>query len=134
MYTLIIHAPVMACLSATLTSGIRSVFCYSLVPNIESWDSTGFRNANSAVPDWFIPHLKAVTSHPATTASDRVVVGLGYDSYHLPQEQTKRIFQTAREDGVGLITSHWRRNNIAGMSSNVTRPHLEAANRAMLKE
>jgi hypothetical protein len=124
----------MAGLSATLTSGIRSVFCYSLVPNIESWDSTGFHNANSVVPDWFIPQLKAVTSHQAITASDRVVVGLGYDSYHPPQEQTKYIFQTARDSGVGLITSHWRRNNIAGTSENAIRTREIAANQALLKE
>jgi hypothetical protein len=133
-YILTRHTPVMAGLSATLASGIRSVFCYSLVPNIETWDSTGFHNAKSAIPDWFVPHLKAITSHPATAASDRVMIGLGYDSYHLPHEQTKHVFKVVRENGVGLITSHWRRNNIAGTSANDIRIHENATNQAMPKE
>ena len=103
-------------LSATMSSGIRSVFCYSLVMNIEKWDQNELTNAKTAVPEWWLPLLDHVAKHDEIAQSDRVDVGLGFDSYHLPEEQVKEIFEKARGAGMKLITSHWRRNNIAGMS------------------
>ena len=103
-------------LSATLSSGIRSVFCYSLVMNIESWNQDELTNSKTAVPEWWLPLLDQVPRHPDIVGSDRVEVGLGFDSYHLPEEQVKEVFDRASGAGVKLITSHWRRNNIAGKS------------------
>jgi cytosine/adenosine deaminase-related metal-dependent hydrolase len=103
-------------LSATLLSGIRSVFCYSLVMNIENWDENEMKTSKTAVPEWWFPLLDEVAKHPDVARSDRVDVGLGFDSYHLPEQQVKEAFERARGAGVKLITSHWRRNNIAGTS------------------
>ena len=85
--------------------------------NIARWDSEALENATQAVPNWFLPQLEEVCKLPAVVNSDRVSVGLGFDSYHLPQDQVAGILGAARDMGVKLITSHWRRNNIAGKSS-----------------
>jgi hypothetical protein len=103
-------------LSATLLSGIRSVFSYSLVMNIENWDENEMRTSRTPVPEWWFPLLDEVARHQDIARSDRVDVGLGFDSYHLPEEQVKEVFERARGAGVKLITSHWRRNNVAGTS------------------
>ena len=105
---------VLAGLSATSAVGIRSVFCYSLVPRIEKWDTEVFKLASSPIPDWFLPGLEKLCSRREVISSDRVTIGLGFDSYHIPEGEVSKVFRSARDFGVELITSHWRRCNVAG--------------------
>ena len=105
---------VLAGLSATLLSGIRSVFCYSLVMNIETWNQDELTNSKTAIPEWWLPLLQQLAGDEKLANSDLVDLGLGFDSYHLPEDQVKTVFEKARGAGTKLITSHWRRNNIAG--------------------
>jgi cytosine/adenosine deaminase-related metal-dependent hydrolase len=42
--------------------------------------------------------------------SGRVQIGLGFDSYHLPEEQIQSLFRDVKAAGVKLITSHYVRN------------------------
>ena len=44
------------------------------------------------------------------------MIGLGFDMLDLPKDQVVNLYQTARTLGVQTITSHWRKNNIAGTS------------------
>ena len=109
---------VRAGLDATVVSGIRSVFCYSLVMNIASWDREGMVNAEMPVPAWWMPLLEELSRDERLVEKGRVDLGLGFDSYHLPEKQVKEVFEEARVAKLKLITSHWRRNNIAGKPSN----------------
>jgi cytosine/adenosine deaminase-related metal-dependent hydrolase len=111
---------VRAGLNATVMSGIRSVFCYSLVMNIASWDREGMVNAEPPVPEWWMPLLEELSKDRRLCENDRIDLGLGFDSYHLPETQVRVVFEKARTANVKLITSHWRRNNIAGKPSILT--------------
>lgn len=102
---------VWAGLSATLATKIRSVFCYSLVPNIARWDDE-FELGSPAIPEWFIPTLEQV-AQTLPSISRRIDLGFGFDNYKLPAEDVKRLYEAARKHGAEVITSHWRRNNIA---------------------
>ncbi|KAJ9616824.1 hypothetical protein H2200_000543 [Cladophialophora chaetospira] len=103
--------------AATLTAGLRSVYCLSLTPRLDRWDTEIVANTELE-PDWFFPLLRDLNNQCQST-SGRVSIGLGFDSYTLPREEVIRIFETARGVGAKVITSHWRRNNIAGMGLSV---------------
>ena len=87
------------------------MFCYSLVPNIQRWDNE-FELGSPPIPDWFFPTLEMVVQVLESTHG-RIRLGLGLDNYHLPKEQVTKLYSAARENGASVITSHWRRNNIA---------------------
>lgn len=82
--------------------------------NIETWNQDELTNSKTAIPDWWLPLLEKLAGDEKLANSDLVDLGLGFDSYHLPGDQVKAVFEKARSAGIKLITSHWRRNNIAG--------------------
>jgi cytosine/adenosine deaminase-related metal-dependent hydrolase len=98
--------------AATLTAGIRSVFCLSLTPRLDKWDTQVVANGQ-LLPDWFFPLLDDLEKQ-CRQSRGKVAIGFGFDSYTLPSEEVIRIFESARKAGAKVITSHWRRNNIAG--------------------
>lgn len=102
---------VFAGISATFATKIRSVFCYSLVPNIQRWDDK-FELGSPPIPNWFFSTLEKVASVLKSTKG-RIKLGLGFDNYHLPKEAVKKLYGASRQNGATTITSHWRRNNIA---------------------
>ncbi|KAK4496127.1 hypothetical protein PRZ48_012106 [Zasmidium cellare] len=105
----------LAGLSATLTSGIRSIFCPSLGPQIQRWDKDGYElNASKPVPDFFMPQVKSLCQEVAKEPSGKVAIGLGFDAWYVGKEKTISVFKEARGAGCKFITSHWRRNNVAG--------------------
>ena len=105
--------------AATLAAEIRSVFCLSITPRLEKWDTEVVAN-KELVPSWFFPLLRDLRAK-LLPDNAKVDIGLGFDLYTLPAEEVISIFNTAREIGVKLITSHWRRNNIAGKQRNSLR-------------
>ncbi|EXJ62210.1 hypothetical protein A1O7_02643 [Cladophialophora yegresii CBS 114405] len=107
----------LAGLAATLTAGIRSVYCLSLTPRLDRWDTQIVANGQLE-PDWFFPLLSDLEKQCRQTRR-KVAIGFGFDSYTLPSEDVIRIFDSARKAGAKVITSHWRRNNIAGMGLSV---------------
>ncbi len=100
--------------AATLTAGVRSIYCLSLTPRLERWDTEVVADPE-LVPDWFFPLLRDLNEQ-CQDSSGMVSIGFGFDSYTIPREEVERIFETARRVGAKVITSHWRRNNIAGLS------------------
>ncbi|EHY53556.1 hypothetical protein HRR83_003763 [Exophiala dermatitidis] len=107
--------------SATVTTGIRSVFCLGLTPRIDKWDDNEVVPNPELIPEWFLPTLRdlSVRAGRLSLSNNRISIGLGFDSYTLPREDIVRFFTGAREAGAKIITSHWRRNNIAGTGLSV---------------
>ncbi|KAL2419258.1 hypothetical protein ABEF95_001783 [Exophiala dermatitidis] len=105
--------------SATVTTGIRSVFCLGLTPRIDKWDKSKVVPNTELIPGWFLPTLRDLSVRAGRLSNDRIFIGLGFDSYTLPREDIVRFFTGAREAGAKVITSHWRRNNIAGTGLSV---------------
>lgn len=67
-----------------------------------------------------MPLLEALVQDPEVIGSGRVRLGLGFDLYHLSETQIKEVFWKARGAEIKLITSHWRRNNVAGKSCSLS--------------
>ena len=107
-------AVVFAGVSATLVSGIRSVFCYSHVPQIKVWHHQ-YELESQQIPPWFLDTLEQVDQR-LKASGGKVTLGFGFDGYHLPKDDVIRVFEAARKVGVRRITSHWRRNSVAGKS------------------
>lgn len=105
--------PGLAGLAATITTKIRSVYCVSITPRINRWDQHDVIPNKQIVPDWFFPALQDLQER-VKHSDGKVAIGLGFDSYTLPRDEVIRIFETARKIGARIITSHWRRNHIAG--------------------
>jgi cytosine/adenosine deaminase-related metal-dependent hydrolase len=100
-------------LSATISSGIRSIFCYSPTQQVLSWSP--FEIESDPLHPWVVSTLDDL-AHSSPYGSGRVEIGLGFDSYHLPKDQVQSLFQTAKNAGIKLVTSHYVRN--AQYSSN----------------
>lgn len=98
-----------------MVSGIRSLFCYSHVPQIKIWHEQ-YELESQQIPSWFLETLEQVNER-LKASNGKVTLGLGFDGYHLPKEDVIRVFETARKVGVRRITSHWRRNNVAGKNT-----------------
>lgn len=92
------------------------MFCPSIVPQIKHWDKDGYElDASKPVPDFFMPQLKSLCQDVEEfSSSNKVSIGLGFDAWYLPKEEIISIFEQARKAGCRFITSHWRRNNVAG--------------------
>lgn len=125
-------------LDATLASGIRSTFCYSLVPQITHWDENVYEleTPSKSIPEWFLPELERLCRRIEKEGEGNVRIGLGFDSFHLPRGEVTDCLSRAREIGAKLLTVHWRRNNIAGkfhvklnllIREEIQRPSLQAS-------
>ena len=90
------------------------MFCYSIIPRLKRWDSE-VEPETDPIPDWCIAQLKDFTGRQPF-GNGLVTIGLGFDMLTLPREQVVNLYQTARNLGVKTITSHWRKNNVAGTS------------------
>ncbi|KAI5778612.1 hypothetical protein EDC01DRAFT_339479 [Geopyxis carbonaria] len=95
------HAP--NAISATLTSGIRSVYCYCPNPRVTSWSP--YTVEMNPAP-WFIPQLQAISQLPATVRHSRVMPGLAFDGNMAPREIVEQTYQAARAMKLQLITTH----------------------------
>lgn len=90
--------------SALVSSGIRSIFCYTANPRVQSW-SPKFSMESDLIPDWFLKQLRELAHHQPY-GHGRVHLGFGWDNYSLPKEVVVKIFEEARNCKVKLITSH----------------------------
>ncbi|KAJ7772838.1 hypothetical protein DFH07DRAFT_913080 [Mycena maculata] len=105
-------------LEATEASGIRSYFCYYVLPKtgVDSWAPFKFGAPFLAVPDWAASQL-AELAGKQPFGDGRVRLGVSFDAYYLAKDVVVSVFETARKLGVKLITSHCVRNAIAGQHS-----------------
>lgn len=99
-------------LSATISSGIRSIFGYSPTPLVKSWSPLIFEE--SLLPDWMMEQLDLLLRN-APFGDGRVQLGLAFDGYFLPKGIIVNLFKKFRDGGGKLITSHYGRGAIFGM-------------------
>lgn len=104
-------------LSATLDSGIRSVFAYSFPTRISQWDHSQCVPSPDILPEWAITQLGDwAEKYNQRAAPSRVEIALGFDFYFLPREMVLGIFEQLREKGLRVVTSHIGRNALMGKS------------------
>ncbi|KAG5744112.1 hypothetical protein H9Q70_013179 [Fusarium xylarioides] len=101
------HGP--AALSATLASGIRSIFCHGVMPlRAAEWTESSFELDRSPQPDWLLPQMDSLAAKAPFGDDKRVQLGFFFDSYFLPENFIAETLNRVKEAGVKLITSHYR--------------------------
>ncbi|RSL45179.1 hypothetical protein CEP51_016127 [Fusarium floridanum] len=100
-------------LSATIASGIRSIFAYSHPPYFTKWDSRTCEPSRDILPDSSMAHIfELAKSQPY--GNGRVQIGFGFDYWFLPKEAVVGIFSGLRQAGIKLFTSHYAKNPALG--------------------
>ncbi|KAJ7119107.1 hypothetical protein C8R44DRAFT_841381 [Mycena epipterygia] len=101
-------------ISATVSSGIRSYFCYCPTSRITSW--APFEMAGSLMPDWVQSQLVDLAAKQPF-GDGRVRLGFAFDGFFLPKDMVIGLYEQVRSLGIKLITSHYVRNAIFGNNS-----------------
>lgn len=101
-----------------MSSGIRSVFCYSATPRLESWEP--FKLNQDLLPPWVLGTLGELAKNPI--AGGRVQLGFAFDSTYLPKEMIIATFEKVKSFGIKLITTHYVGNGHFGKFPSPT-PH-----------
>lgn len=105
-------------LSATIASGIRSIFAYSHAPYFTKWDSKKCELSRDIMPESSMAHIfELAKSQPY--GNGRVQIGFGFDYWFLPKEAVTGIFAGLRSAGVKLFTSHYAKNPALGQSNHL---------------
>ncbi|KAH7142014.1 hypothetical protein EDB81DRAFT_691484 [Dactylonectria macrodidyma] len=100
-------------LSATIASGIRSIFAYSHAPYFTKWDTMTCELSRDIMPDSTMAHLFEL-ARGQPYGNGRVHIGFGFDYWFLPQDAVVGIFSGLRRAGVKLFTSHYAKNPTFG--------------------
>ena len=91
-------------LSATISSGLRSIYGYCVNGRVESWDP--FAMNESFFGDWIMPQIEHLASK-APFGEGRVKLGFSFDGFFIGKDATVQLFEKLKALGVGLITSHY---------------------------
>ncbi|UQC87892.1 uncharacterized protein CLUP02_13413 [Colletotrichum lupini] len=103
-------------LSATIASGIRSIFAYSQAPYFTKWDSKTCELSMDIMPDSSMAHIfELAKAQPY--GNGRVQIGFGFDYWFLPKEAIVGIFNGLRHAGIKLFTSHYAKNPTFGLDA-----------------
>jgi hypothetical protein len=99
-----------AALSATISSGIRAIFCYGVTPfRPKMWTDSTFKfDMDSPLPSWLMWQLENLARRAPFGDDGMVQLGFFFDSYFLPKQVLVETFQKMRELGVKVISSHFR--------------------------
>ncbi|KAM0392040.1 hypothetical protein ACHAQC_006853 [Fusarium culmorum] len=100
-----------AALSGTISSGIRSIYCYTPTGRVKTWKPFEFED--TLIPDWVLEQLTELCQR-GPFSDGRVTMGFGFDFYFLPKEVLVGIFGKVRELGIKTITSHYVANLLEG--------------------
>lgn len=100
-------------ISATVASGIRSIFCYAPTRRVKTW-LPELTFEDSLLPDWVMTQLDDLMKK-APFGDGRVQLGLAFDAVYLPKEIVVDLFERCRRGGVKVITSHYVRGAVFGM-------------------
>ena len=93
-----------AAILATVSSGIRSFFCYTPSSTVNSWSPLDV-NPNVLEP-WVLSDLSSLIQKAPFGSNGRVQLGLGFDSWFLPEDATAPLFDIARQGGIKVLTAH----------------------------
>ncbi|OBS19036.1 hypothetical protein FPOA_10761 [Fusarium poae] len=100
-------------ISATASSGLRSVYGYCPTARVASWSP--FEMNQEMIAPWTLQELQKLGTQ-APFGDGRVTMGLAFDLWFLPEQVVQELFQTAREAGINLATTHAVRNHQLSMS------------------
>ncbi|PLB37696.1 Metallo-dependent hydrolase [Aspergillus candidus] len=92
---------------ATVSSGIRSVFCYTPTLKLKMWKPDMIPDFN-ILDEWVLRQLDELGA-ALPIGECRVQLGLGFDGLMLPREVVIALFTRARKAGAKVITSHYVR-------------------------
>lgn len=93
-----------AALSATISSGIRSIYCYCPTGKVKTWKP--FEMEEELLPAWLFQQLTSLCN-TSPFANGRVTMGFAFDSFYLPKDVVVNIFNQVRGLGIKTITSHY---------------------------
>ncbi|KAI8649654.1 Amidohydro-rel domain-containing protein [Fusarium keratoplasticum] len=100
-------------ISATVSSGLRSIYGYCPTPRVASWSP--FALAEDVLAPWIMENLEDLAQR-APFGHGRVTMGLAFDQWFLPPSVIQDVFQRAKEAGIKLATTHAIRNAQIGMT------------------
>ncbi|CRG90207.1 5-methylthioadenosine/S-adenosylhomocysteinedeaminase [Talaromyces islandicus] len=92
-------------IEATVSSGIRSVFCYTPTMRVKKFQPELVLDGG-LLDDWVLEHMRDLGA-AAPFGNGRVQLGLAFDGFMLPKEQVVSLYNQARSIGVQVITSHF---------------------------
>lgn len=98
-------------IAATAHSGIRSIYCYSLMVRYKSWYP--LVPYPDILPTWAFEQLEFL-ANSQPFGDGRVSLGFGFDMWFLPKERITQIWDKARSLGIKLFTTHYCKNRIFG--------------------
>ncbi|KAF2189355.1 5-methylthioadenosine/S-adenosylhomocysteine deaminase n1 [Zopfia rhizophila CBS 207.26] len=101
---------VRSALSATISSGVRSVFCYTPINRIKHWNPITYHE--NVLEDWVMGTFEELASERKGLEDEgwgggRVTLGFAWDLWFLGDEVSKAVFRKAHEAGVKTITCHF---------------------------
>jgi hypothetical protein len=92
-------------LRATITSGLRSIFCYCPTPRVARWQPK-MSLEQDMLPPWVMENFYKMAINLPPRTDGRVKLGFAFDGSHLPPQQLTDVFETVRQSGSHLITWH----------------------------
>ncbi|PWY91812.1 Metallo-dependent hydrolase [Aspergillus sclerotioniger CBS 115572] len=101
-------------IEATVSSGIRSVFCYTPTPTVKSWKPE-IERGGYLLDDWVLNQLSDLAT-AAPFGDGRVQIGLAFDGLMLPKDTIVSLYDRARKAGVKVITTHYVRGHFSDNS------------------
>ncbi|KAF9267252.1 Metallo-dependent hydrolase [Marasmius fiardii PR-910] len=107
-------------ISATVSSGIRSVFCFTPTPRAASFNPLVLNR--DLLEPWVISSFSSLAAKAPFGPNGRVQLGVAYDGWFVPQEVATPFFDLAVKAGVKVLTTHVV-GSISGLSTVV--PTLE---------
>ncbi|PGH10875.1 hypothetical protein AJ79_05235 [Helicocarpus griseus UAMH5409] len=91
--------------SATISSGIRSVFGFTPITRVKSWDPP-FTMDDDLFPPWLFETFDKLAQQ-APFGDGRVQLGFAMDLWFLPKEIILNIFDRINKAGVKTVTAHY---------------------------
>ncbi|KAH0415886.1 Metallo-dependent hydrolase, partial [Aureobasidium melanogenum] len=103
-------------ISATVASGVRSIYGYCPTARVASWNPLVMDN--NILADEVINNLEELAS-TAPFGDGRVTLGLAFDGWFLPKRSISSLFGKVAKLGIRTITSHSVRTPSFGASSSL---------------
>ncbi|KAK6007236.1 hypothetical protein QM012_006244 [Aureobasidium pullulans] len=103
-------------ISATVASGLRSIYGYCPTARVESWNPLVMNN--NILADDVINNLEELAS-AAPFGDGRVTLGVAFDAWFLPKPSIISLFDKVAKLGIRTITSHSVRTPSFGASGSL---------------
>ncbi|OAL37484.1 hypothetical protein AYO20_03333 [Fonsecaea nubica] len=110
-------------LNATIDSGIRGIFAYSIPMRMSKWDQSQCIPDQDLLPEWALKQI-ADLAQTHNQPGAMVEIGMGFDFWFLPQEMVLGMLAKLRQSGLRVLTSHAGCNAFMGLQSPV--PKLQS--------